>query len=106
MLDGANQQALIRFAQNDGRAGRPALAKPFARVDKQLTAHLLRLAAMTAVAVRDEQRANAFLEELHLLCRQTARPDRTGSENNHQTRKKEARRHRVSLFVAAGFSLR
>ena len=61
---GADEEALVRLAGHDGRAGVTAAKNRLAAVQAQTGLQLLRLAAVTLKAALGEKRTDALLEEV------------------------------------------
>src|SRR6185295_12970250 len=68
VADGLDEKAVVGIARKDGgRAGLAALQRPFPGVEPESALDLLRVGAVAAVALVDEDRADLLLEELEAL---------------------------------------
>ena len=66
IADGFDEQAFVRLARNDGRAGVAALEPAIACVEREAALDLLRARAVTLVTILHEHRAHFGLEEVGL----------------------------------------
>jgi len=101
VANGLNQQAIVGFAGNEGRAGISAVPKSFACVQHQTALHLVRVVAVTLVAFVDENGPDAAFEELQIVVREFHGGDRFGCDRRRSRCCRERRRHNQGVSKKA-----